>query len=111
VDVYRSLLAGLDTPVKILVTTMWNSVSAEYGEQRELDLCDTVWRPMLCLGIGRARFTPFNENRARDIVKQLIDLDTRVALLQEDTVAVATKAKKGEIPLSKRIRGLFIGRG
>ena len=80
-------LCGDKAPSKVIfVTTMWDKISTDRGEQRELELVNNYWEPILKLGAQRARFLQSNADCARDIVKRLLDSDPRATLLQEETV-------------------------
>jgi len=84
----------------IFVTTMWDKTSVRQGGQpkdeekkrneREKQLKDNYWKPMLALGARTIRFLQDKENSARNIVEELVikspDPEARTTLLQEETV-------------------------
>ena len=81
----------------IFVTTMWDKTSVRQGGQpkdeekkrneREKQLKDNYWKPMLALGARTVRFLQYEENCARDIVRQLVNsTEAKATLLQEETV-------------------------
>lgn len=79
----------------IFVTTMWDNISKDKGEEREEELRKTYWRPMIELGAQTARFLQNNQDCAQNIVKRLIESITR-ATVQEETAdtTVETEAAK-----------------
>jgi len=80
-------LCGDKAPSKVIfVTTMWDKIPTDRGEQRELELINKYWEPILKLGAQTARFLQSNDDCARNIVRRLLDSDTRATLLQEETV-------------------------
>jgi len=58
----------------ILATTKWSGIDDEVGQRRELQLCDTYWKPMLAQGSRMARFT-YTRESAWDIVNLIICRD------------------------------------
>ncbi len=69
----------------ILVTTMWDEVSLDVGQERENQLCDGHWKSMLTLGSTTARFLNTQES-AWDTISQFRLENRRAILLQEELV-------------------------
>ena len=70
----------------ILTTTMWSRVKAEVGSQREKQLLEKYWKPMLDLGSGMHRFLGTHES-AWSIIDVFLKKDQNdTLLLQEEMV-------------------------
>jgi len=69
----------------ILVTTMWDEVSLDVGEERENQLRDGHWKSMLTLGSTTARFLNTQES-AWDTISKFRFENRRAILLQEELV-------------------------
>jgi len=76
---------------------MWDKTSTRQGgqpqdeaarrDQREKELKDNYWKPILALGARTVRFLQYEESCARDIVRQLVNsTEAKATLLQEETV-------------------------
>jgi len=73
-------ICGRDALVNvILVTTMWDEVTDDEGEMREMALCTRYWKTMIASGSRTARFFCTPES-GWDIISR-IDLQTRRPLL------------------------------
>jgi len=69
----------------ILTTTKWGDISADVGQRREQELCDTYWKKLLAQGSKMARFTDTHES-AWAIVDLIINKDPVDVLDQQDLV-------------------------
>jgi hypothetical protein len=69
----------------ILVTTMWDEVPLDVGQERENQLRDGHWKSMLTLGSTTARFLNTKES-AWDTISQFRFENRRATLLQEELV-------------------------
>src|SRR6266545_5584438 len=78
----------------VFVTTMWDKIREEKGEERERELSKNYWGPMLDLGASYIRFLQSDNNCAQEIVRRLIFSDTRKTLLQEETVDLERRIKE-----------------
>ena len=83
--IFGKICGGQMAANVILVTTMWDNEVFHQAERREQELLNKVWQPMIELGSRHVRFLQHGDS-ALDIVEQLINLDTRVTLFQEETV-------------------------
>ena len=77
-----------DNPAEkvIFVTTMWDKISEDKGKEREAELRQNYWRPMLELGAKTDRFLQSDKACARNVVQRLMDSNTMATLFQEETV-------------------------
>jgi len=89
-------LCGSNPASKVIfVTTMWDKTSIRQGEhkekkeQKEKELKEKYWRPMLELSARTDRFLQNKENCAQDIIKRLLEPRASEAtplLFQKETV-------------------------
>ena len=66
----------------VLVTTMWDQVDEEEGDNRENELINKYWKTMIELGCRTSRFEN-NTESALDIVSQFQDARCTVLLQRE----------------------------
>ena len=83
--IFRKICGRQFAEKVIFVTTMWDRIQPEQGEQRELELSKRHW--LMLKGAKTARFFQSNENSAQNIVEPLIESGTAVTRFQEEIVS------------------------
>lgn len=74
----------------VFITTIWSWVSHSVAENREAELCGTVWAEMLADGATYSRFGDTTES-AWDIITPLLDAEP--AVLMSSTPGPQTQAE------------------
>ncbi|KXN84719.1 hypothetical protein AN958_12146 [Leucoagaricus sp. SymC.cos] len=82
----------------ILVSTMWSKVRQQVGEEREGELREQFWKPLITKGSRIDRLNPANRTEAWRIIDQLIkEREKRDAvLLQEEIVDLRRQLNETE---------------